>query len=105
MALPRITAEGNLTADPEYRQTRNGKTVASFRLAANESRYNEQTRQWEQTGACFLQCTAWAPLADNMYATGLEKGSPVVVTGRLETRTWQTEIGRASCRERVYVLV
>lgn len=96
MALPRITAEGNLTADSEYRQTRNGKTVASFRLAANESRYNEQTRQWEQTGACFLQCTAWAPLADNMYATGLAKGSPVVVTGRLETRTWQTEQGGAA---------
>ncbi|MCR1995713.1 single-stranded DNA-binding protein [Bifidobacterium animalis] len=98
MALPRITAEGNLTADPEYRQTRNGKTVASFRLAANESRYNEQTRQWEQTGACYLQCTAWPPLSDNMYATGLAKGSPVIVTGRLETRTWQTEQGESRSR-------
>lgn len=98
MALPRITAEGNLTADPEYRQTRNGKTVASFRLAANENRYNEQTRQWEQTGACYLQCTAWPPLSDNMYATGLAKGSPVIVTGRLETRTWQTEQGESRSR-------
>lgn len=103
MSLPRITVEGNLAADPEYRTTRNGKTVAGFRIAANESKHNEQTGQWEQSGVCFLQCTAWPPLSDNMRASGLAKGSPVIAAGKLETRTWQTEQGESRSRLEVTI--
>lgn len=93
MPLPSFAVEGNLTADPEYRTTNSGKTVASFRVAANESKYDAATGQYEQSGVCYLQCTAWPPLSDMMQASELAKGSPIVMHGRLESQQWQTEQG------------
>ncbi|RYQ36316.1 single-stranded DNA-binding protein [Bifidobacterium pseudolongum] len=98
MPIPTIVVEGNLTADPEYRTTQSGKTVANVRVAANESRRDERTGQWEQVDACFLNVVCWPPLSDNMQATGLVKGSPVIVAGRLRTRQWQDEQGQPHSR-------
>ena len=89
--LPTIAIAGNLTADPELRTTANGRSVASFTIAANKGRTN-QAGQWEKTGDLFVRCTLWGALAENLCASAA-KGSPVVAVGELETQHWQDENG------------
>lgn len=89
--LPTIAIAGNLTADPELRTTANGRSVASFTIAANKGRTN-QAGQWEKTGDLFVRCTLWGALAENLCASAA-KGSPVVAIGELETQHWQDENG------------
>lgn len=89
--IPIITIQGNLTADPEYRTTQSGKLVANLRIAANDSKYDERSQSWVQSDVLFLTVVAWEPLAQNLQASNLAKGSPVIVTGRLRSRQWEDD--------------
>lgn len=84
-----ITCTGNLTRDPELRYTTGGRGVASFGLAVNR-RYKKGEEWVEQTS--FFNVVAWGELGENASAS-LTKGARVIVTGRLEQRSWETSDG------------
>lgn len=86
MSTPTITIVGRLTRDPELRTTKNGRNVCSFTIAANNRRKNQQTGQWEDGTALFLNCTAWdseySQMATNVANT-LHKGMQVIAQGQI----------------------
>ena len=86
-----ITISGNITRDPEMRYTPSGVSKVSFGVAVNRSWRNQQTQEWDEQTS-FFNVVAWRQLAENVGAS-LAKGSRVVVTGRLEQRSWETEQG------------
>lgn len=85
-----LTVAGNLTGDPELRQTQQGKSVCSFSLAVNSR--TRQGNDWVDGEPTFYRCTAWEELAEHV-AQSLRKGHRVLIHGRLKTRTWQTNEG------------
>ncbi|CAN5173862.1 single-stranded DNA-binding protein [soil metagenome] len=86
-----VTVVGNLTRDPELRYTPSGQTIATFGLAVNRRWQNRQTQEWEEQNS-FFDIKAWANLAENV-AESIQRGTRVVVTGRLEQRSWETDNG------------
>ena len=84
-----VTLVGNLTRDPELRYTTGGRGVASFGLAVNR-RYQVNGEWQEQVS--FFNVVAWADLGENAAAS-LHKGNRVIVTGRLEQRSYETRDG------------
>jgi single-strand DNA-binding protein len=84
-----ITVAGNLTRDPEIRYTRDGQATTSLSLAINRRWQNQQTKEWEES-ASFFDVVCWRDLAENV-ALSLTKGARVVITGRLEQRSWETD--------------
>ena len=84
-----VTLVGNLTKDPELRYTTGGRGVASFGIAVNR-RYMVNNEWQEQVS--FFNVVAWADLGENAAAS-LHKGNRVVVTGRLEQRSYETREG------------
>ena len=84
-----VTLVGNITRDPELRYTTGGRGVASFGLAVNR-RYNVNGEWQEETS--FFNVVAWGDLGENSAAS-LQKGSRVVVTGRLQQREYETREG------------
>lgn len=91
MALPQLTATGNLTGDPELRFTPAGKAVANFTVACNKKRKAE-AGGWEDVASCFLNCTVWDRDAEAV-AEELCKGSQVTVVGALKQRTYDDRDG------------
>ncbi len=82
-----ITLVGNLTRDPELRFTPAGQATTTFGLAVNRRWQNRQTQEWEETTS-FFDVVCWQSLAENV-SESLRKGTRVVVTGRLEQRSWE----------------
>lgn len=92
MGLPQVTATGNLTGDPELRWTNSGKAVASFVVACNKKRKNEQTNTWEDVATCFLRCSIWEGKAEAV-AEQLQRGSEVTVVGSLKQNDYTDKDG------------
>ena len=82
---------GNCTRDPELRFTSSGQAVATFGLAVNRRWQNRQTNEWEEA-VSFFDVTCWQQMAENV-AESVTKGTRVVVTGRLDQRSWETQDG------------
>ena len=91
MADSTVTVVGNLTRDPELRFTNNGQASAQFGIAVGRRWQNRQTQEWEEQTS-FFNVVCWREMAENA-AESLVKGMRVVVTGRLEQRTWETKEG------------
>ena len=91
MADNTITLVGNITDDPELRFTPTGRPVANFTVAVN-SRKRTPDGQWEDKLDGFFRCNAWADMAENV-AESLTKGTRVLVTGRLQQRSWEDPDG------------
>ena len=89
MADNTVTVVGNLTRDPELRFTAGGKGIASFGLAVNR-RY-QVNGEWQEK-VSFFNVTAWDQLGENAAAS-LNKGTRIIVTGRLEQREYETQAG------------
>jgi single-strand DNA-binding protein len=85
------TLVGNVTRDPELRFTQAGLAVANFSIAVNRRWQNQATKEWEEK-VSFFDVTCWQQLAENV-AESLTRGARVVVTGRLEQRSWETDSG------------
>jgi single-strand DNA-binding protein len=85
------TITGNLTRDPEIRYTREGQATVQLGVAVNRRWQDRATQEWQES-ASFFDVVCWRDLAENV-ALSLTKGMRVVVTGRLEQRTWETEEG------------
>jgi single-strand DNA-binding protein len=87
-----ITVVGNLTADPELRFTPSGAAVASFTVASTPRTFDRQSNEWKDGEALFLRCSIWRQAAENV-AESLQRGMRVVVTGRLQQRSFETREG------------
>lgn len=85
------TIVGNLTHDPEIRYTRDGQATAQLGVAVNRRWQDRSTQEWREVTS-FFDVTCWRELAENV-ALSFTKGMRVVVTGRLEQRSWETEDG------------
>ena len=86
-----VNIVGNVTRDPELRFTPSGQAVANFGVAVNRRWQNRQTQEWEEA-VSFFDITCWGQLAENV-AESVQKGTRVVVDGRLDQRSWETEQG------------
>jgi single-strand DNA-binding protein len=86
-----VTLVGNCTRDPELRFTPGGQAIASFGLAVNRRWQNRQTQEWEEATS-FFDVTCWQQLAENV-AESVQKGTRIVITGRLDQRSWETQDG------------
>lgn len=91
MAGNTVTVAGNITRDPELRFTPSGQAVATFGLAVNRRWQNRQTNDWEEATS-FFDITCWGQMAENV-SESLPKGARVLVTGRLEQRSWENQEG------------
>ncbi len=83
-----VTLMGNLTRDPELRTTPNGQSVCSFSLALNRS-YKNAEGSWQEV-TDFIDIVAWGPLGERV-AQYLTKGRPALVSGRLQSRSWEQD--------------
>lgn len=99
-SINKVILIGNLTRDPEMRQTPNGQSVTTFGLATN--------RQWVTRGqekknsAEFHECVAWARLAE-ICAEYIKKGNLVYVEGYLKTRSWDGPDGARKFKTEIVV--
>jgi single-strand DNA-binding protein len=91
MADNSVTLVGNITDDPELRFTPSGRPVANFTVAVNK-RWKDQEGQWQDRLDGFFRCSAWGEMGENA-AESLQKGARVVVTGRLQQRSWDDPEG------------
>jgi single-strand DNA-binding protein len=87
-----ITLIGNLTNDPELRFTPSGAAVANFTVASTPRTLDRQTNEWVDGETLFMRCAIWREAAENV-AESLTRGTRVVVTGRLQSRTFDTKEG------------
>lgn len=86
-----VTLVGNITRDPELRFTATGQATASFGLAVNRVWNDRQTNERKEA-VSFFDIVCWREQAENV-SESLTKGARVVVTGRLEQRSWETPEG------------
>ncbi|MEE8489889.1 MAG: single-stranded DNA-binding protein [Acidimicrobiia bacterium] len=85
-----VTLIGNLVDDPELRFTPSGVAMAKIRLAVNR-RWRGQDGEWQESTS-FFTGTIWREQAEQV-AESLQKGARVIVSGRLEQRSWETQEG------------
>lgn len=79
---------GNLTRDPEVRQIPSGQSVCTFSLALNRS-FKGSDGNWQEA-VDYIDVVAWGPLGERV-AQYVTKGRPVLVNGRLQSRSWETD--------------
>lgn len=87
-----LTLVGNLTNDPELRFTPSGAAVANFTVASTPRTFDRQSNEWKDGETLFLRCSVWRDAAENV-AESLQRGSRVIVTGRLKSRSYETKEG------------
>lgn len=87
-SLNQVTLMGNLTRSPELRQTPTGQSVVGFSLALNRS-YKDAQDEWQEA-TDYVDITAWGKLAEQV-SERLDTGSRVLVSGRLQSRSWETD--------------
>jgi single-strand DNA-binding protein len=87
-----ITVVGNLTNDPELRFTPSGAAVANFTVASTPRTFDKNSNEWKDGEALFLRCSVWRQAAENV-AESLQRGTAVIVQGRLKQRSYETKEG------------
>ena len=91
MADNAITVVGNVTRDPELKFLNSGQAALRLSIAVNRRWQNRQTQEWEER-VSYFEIVGYGAMAENA-ANSLTKGARVIVSGRLEQRTWETENG------------
>ena len=84
----KVVLMGHLTRDPELRTIPSGQNVASFSLAVNRSWKNASGEQQEAVD--YIDCNIWGKPAE-IITQYMKKGSAILVSGRLQQRTWEQE--------------
>ena len=87
-----ITIIGNLTNDPELRFTPSGAAVANFTVASTPRTFERQSNEWKDGETLFMRCSVWRDAAENV-AESLVRGTRVIVSGRLRSRSYETKEG------------
>src|ERR1035437_6661053 len=88
LSLNQVTLMGNLTRDPELRQTPTGQNVTSFSLALNRS-YKDASGEWQEV-TDYIDIVCWGPLGERV-SQYLTKGRRCLVQGRLQSRSWEQD--------------
>ncbi len=86
-----VSIVGNLTREPELRFTPSGQATATFGIAVNRT-WTDRQSQERRESTSFFDVVCWGTLAENA-ATSLARGTRVVVTGRLDQRSWESQEG------------
>lgn len=89
MSINRVAISGNLTRDPELRQTAGGMAILGFGVAVNDRRKNQQTGEWEDYPN-FIDCTMFGTRAQSV-SRFLSKGSKVAIEGKLRWSQWERD--------------
>jgi single-strand DNA-binding protein len=89
MSINRVILSGNLTRDPELRETAGGTPVLKFGLAVNEKRKNASSGEWEDY-ANFVECTLFGNRA-NALNDILVCGAKIACEGRLRYSSWEKD--------------
>lgn len=87
-----VTIIGNLTQDPELRFTPSGAAVANFTVASTPRAFDRQSSEWKDGETLFMRCSIWRDAAENV-AESLGRGTRVIVSGRLKSRSYETKEG------------
>lgn len=95
----KVVLMGNLTRDPEVRTTPNGQSVANFSLAVNRTWKGADGNQ--QEAVSYIDCVAWGRTGE-VIAQYMQKGRPILVSGRLDQRSWEQDGNK---RSKVEVIV
>ncbi|HDL74999.1 MAG TPA: single-stranded DNA-binding protein [bacterium] len=98
MNLNKVIIVGNLTSDPELKNTPSGQSVCNFRVATNRI-WNDKDGQ-QQKKVEYHSVVLWRKLAE-IASQYLTKGSLVLIEGRLETRNWQDTSGNKHYRTEI----
>jgi len=99
MNLNKVILIGNLTANPELRNTPSGQSVCNFRMATNRIWTNKENNQ-QQRETEYHTIVCWGRLAE-IASQFLQKGSLAMVEGRLRTRSWQDQAGQKHFRTEI----
>lgn len=94
MSINRVNISGNLTRDPELRQTQGGMAILSLGVAVNDRRKNQQTGEWEDVPN-FVDCVVFGSRAEKL-AQFLAKGSKVAIEGKLRWSQWEKDGAKRS---------
>jgi single-strand DNA-binding protein len=95
----KVILMGNLTRDPETRTTPSGQSVTNFSLAVNRT-WKGQDGQ-TQEAVSYIDCVAWGRTGE-VIAQYMQKGRPILVSGRLDQRSWEQDGNK---RSKVEVIV
>ncbi len=98
MSLNRVELIGNLTADPQAKQTQGGSLLVTFSVATNRKFKDSSGEMRDESD--FHNIVAWAKLAE-ICEKYLSKGNKVFVEGRLQTRTWDDDAGTKHYRTEI----
>jgi single-strand DNA-binding protein len=96
-SLNKVILLGNLTRDPELRYTPSGTPVANFGLAVSR-RYSQGEERKEEV--CFIDIVAFGRQAE-VVGEYLSKGRPVLIEGRLQWRSWESQDGQKRSKHEV----
>ena len=94
MNINKVMISGNLTRDPELRETSGGMAVLKFGVAVNDRRRNQQTGEWEDYPN-YIDCTMFGNRATNV-SKFISKGSKVAIEGKLRFSSWEKDGMRRS---------
>ena len=94
MSINRVNISGNLTRDPELRQTQGGTAVLTLGVAVNDRRRNPQTNEWEDYPN-FVDCVMFGTRAEAL-SRYLSKGQKVAIEGKLRYSSWERDGQRRS---------
>lgn len=93
-----LTVVGTLITGVERRHVADGAAVANFRVASNARRFDAASGGWTDGDTLYLSVTCWRQVADNAHSS-LSLGDPVIVRGRLRTRSYDRDGRRHSVTE------
>lgn len=82
-----ITLAGNLTEDPELRESQNGKPFARVSIAVNPREFDREAKEWKDGEAVYWRGTVFGDLAEHV-AHSLRKGNRVIVHGVVKSDSW-----------------
>jgi len=92
-SLNKILIAGNCTRDPEVRYTQSGSAMTRFGIASSRYyREKGESNEWKEE-TCFVNVVTWRQLAERL-GDQLQKGTAVLVEGRLQSRSWESEDGQ-----------
>ncbi|WP_353111252.1 single-stranded DNA-binding protein [Microbacterium sp.] len=93
-----VTILGNVAAEPVRNTTGRGDAVINFRLASPQRRYDPRSSTWVEGETNWYDVSAFRQLADHAKSS-LRIGDPVIVTGRLRVRRWESNGKRGTAVE------
>ena len=85
-----ITIVGNCATEPELRFTPSGKAVANFSVGSTPRTFDKNANEWRDGETLWMRCSVWGDVAENV-AESIQRGSRVIVTGRLKQRSYDKD--------------